>query len=365
MTTFMERQRAFKLVAAGGAALALQGCIAAAFPIAASGLLASGARTSGTDEAETAIGAPAQTASLAPEPKTAADAVGGLTTVPEPEIGAPALANVAETGDTSTAAITSVEPETAPQVSSSVPDNSPSGLTPIATAVAPPVSAAAPIAAAVPPPSSPPPSPVSPSAPQPTAAPISTVSPAPVTLFDPLFGYASAPEFVGGQDRTSAMLLDATSLEADRVKCTNATPTVLIDLDPKEGELFPIDAGTASPALAERLTQLRAQGVSIAWISNSSADRESIIRVALFRSGLDQLGADRLLLVRAPDQRKQLLREQLAETSCLVAIAGDERADFHELFDYLLNPSDAVALEPMIGEGWFIIPTPLLAEGTR
>ena len=66
--------------------------------------------------------------------------------------------------------------------------------------------------------------------------------------------------------------------------------------------------------------------------------------------------------MRSSEDRKQTRRDQLAEASCLIAIAGDERADFHELFDYLRNPSDADALEPMMGDGWFIIPTPLLSE---
>ena len=84
---------------------------------------------------------------------------------------------------------------------------------------------------------------------------------------------------------------------------------------------------------------------------------------ALVRSGLDMSRSDRLLLIGAPSDRKQSLRDAVAGTSCLVAIAGDTRSDFHELFDYLLNPGDANALQPMIGNGWFIIPTPLLPEG--
>ena len=55
-------------------------------------------------------------------------------------------------------------------------------------------------------------------------------------------------------------------------------------------------------------------------------------------------------------------REQLAQLSCLIAIAGDTRSDFDELYDYLLDPNDAAPLEPIIGEGWFLIPTPLLSE---
>ena len=44
---------------------------------------------------------------------------------------------------------------------------------------------------------------------------------------------------------------------------------------------------------------------------------------------------------------------------CVVALAGDERADFDELFQYLKNPAAAAPLEALIGKGWFLIPQPL------
>lgn len=168
-----------------------------------------------------------------------------------------------------------------------------------------------------------------------------------------------------GPDRASAVLIDAAALRPERMECAQGTSTVLIDLDPKGEDLLPVDVSSASPALAQRLAELRRKGVAIAWISGLAADKENDIRIALFRSGLDPLSTDDILLMRSSDERKQLRRDQLAQTSCLIAIAGDERSDFHELFDYLLNPADARALEPLIGEGWFLIPTPLLSERAR
>jgi len=52
----------------------------------------------------------------------------------------------------------------------------------------------------------------------------------------------------------------------------------------------------------------------------------------------------------------------------VVAIAGDERGDFDELFDYLRDPGSAVGLYPMMGEGWFLVPslgTPAAASTER
>jgi len=49
-------------------------------------------------------------------------------------------------------------------------------------------------------------------------------------------------------------------------------------------------------------------------------------------------------------------------------MAGDDRADFDELYSYLRNPNGAVMLEPMFNNGWFLTPPPLVeateANGT-
>lgn len=378
MKKTQEGHRALKIVAICCAAFALQGCVAAAFPLVAGGLMAGGGRIEPTtDMADLETPSPENIADKAVanvEPETPVAEVVELaeTTPIAPAVGnnaeaievvsqdenAPtdaetvavqelAQTDVVETPMTSASAVSIAAPEpeaTAPAEVANAAATNPVPIAETSSAVS-----AAPVQSSV----------------DRTPALSASQAVAGVTLFDPLYNYAASPDFAGEGERQSAMLANATALEAARIKCKSGTPTVLIDLDPKDAELFPVDAGTASPAFAERLTQLRNQGVSIAWISQSGTDKESLLRVALFRSGLDQLGADRILLIAGPDQRKQLLREHLAETSCLVAIAGDERSDFHELFDYLLNPADAVALEPLIGDGWFIIPTPLLAQGSQ
>ena len=78
-------------------------------------------------------------------------------------------------------------------------------------------------------------------------------------------------------------------------------------------------------------------------------------------SGLDPDSADQLLLMRYPGDRKQTRRADLAKVSCIIAIAGDTRKDFDELFEYLVNPEAALALELLIGQGWFLIP-PVIAQ---
>ena len=57
--------------------------------------------------------------------------------------------------------------------------------------------------------------------------------------------------------------------------------------------------------------------------------------------------------------RKQTRRRAFAEEHCVVAILGDEKADFDELYQYLRSPDDAVTLERLVGDRWFLAPTPL------
>ena len=57
------------------------------------------------------------------------------------------------------------------------------------------------------------------------------------------------------------------------------------------------------------------------------------------------------------------MREQAAQTACLVAIAGDERRDFDELFGYLRDPTMATHFDSLLGAGWFLVPNPLAPPG--
>ena len=195
---------------------------------------------------------------------------------------------------------------------------------------------------------------------QPSATPSALVE---ADAYAELIRYASEQVQGSAQSGTpqSAILLDPTTLREKRAPCLANLPTVLIDLDPEDGRFALENSGTASPAFVEGLAQLREAGIAIAWISAHSAADADGIRVALKRSGLDPDSEDQLLLMRYPGDRKQTRRDDLVKVSCVIAIAGDSRSDFNELFDYLVNPEAALALELLIGQGWFLIP-PALTE---
>ena len=163
----------------------------------------------------------------------------------------------------------------------------------------------------------------------------------------------------------SAILDDPSTLRETRAPCPANIPTVLIDLDP-EGSLFAADlAGQTSPVLVRGLKRLREANVAIVWISGQSAAMAGDVRMSLVNSGLDPEGNDQLLLMRYPGDRKQTRREDLAKASCVIAIAGDTRKDFDELFEYLVNPEAALALELLIGQGWFLTPPVIDANRTQ
>jgi hypothetical protein len=161
-----------------------------------------------------------------------------------------------------------------------------------------------------------------------------------------------------GQRPVSAVLRNPAALDGKRLTCGDADPTVLIDLDPGSEAFDPASAGSAPPSFALSLAALREEGVTIVWLSQNSAAIADQMRDALIRSGLDPQSQDQLLLMRYPDDRKQTRRKDLAQQACLIAIAGDQRSDFDELYDYLVNPDAAVTLEPMFGNGWFLISQP-------
>lgn len=158
------------------------------------------------------------------------------------------------------------------------------------------------------------------------------------------------------EPRRSAILATPGSLQPETMECSVRPSAVLVDLDPASGarnfaELPP------DPALARGLQALRLEGVFVFWISDASAAEAGTLRKRLTETGLDPTTDDGILLMRRAEDRKQLRRKELSQTHCLIAILGDERSDFDELYDYLKDPAAASPLEALIGNGWFLVPT--------
>ena len=183
-------------------------------------------------------------------------------------------------------------------------------------------------------------------------------------LFASFANYAIQQAFPtsGEEPRLSAMLENPGLLDGERRTCGDQPLGVLIDLDPEDA-LLPLDVAAAQPDHrdANLLESLRRQGVKIGWLSGRSAADAGDIRSWLQTTDLDQSGEDILLLMRYPDDRKQSRRAEFAREFCVIAIAGDRQTDFDELYEFLIDPAKAIALEALYGDGWFMIP-PLTSQ---
>ena len=173
------------------------------------------------------------------------------------------------------------------------------------------------------------------------------------------FSLARLAELPSGGRRQSMLLADPSTLDPELKACGNLPPAVLIDLDPANGLMPLVSRESTRPELAGYLAQLRQRGVTVYWISGHGPGQASAIRRRLVASGLDPEGADPLIVTRFAGESKQERRYALGESNCLLAIMGDQRADFDELYDFVLDPSMAAPLEEHLGRGWFLAPPPL------
>lgn len=179
--------------------------------------------------------------------------------------------------------------------------------------------------------------------------------------FDAFYGYALTQAETDPLEAPmrSAMLVDPAALEPLRQDCGLRPPAVLIDLDPAGSLYDPQTGWRGQQPLSEVVAVLRSRKIAIAWITGQPAGLEAPVRGRLGASGLDPAGKDRLLMVDDFLKSKQKLRASFGQDFCIIAIAGDSREDFDELYSYLKNPEAALPLDELIGAGWFLTPTPI------
>lgn len=176
------------------------------------------------------------------------------------------------------------------------------------------------------------------------------------------YAEASARGAKGGADLASAMLSDPVALDGKRRRCAVGEQLVaVIDLDPVGGLFAPPANPAPQPGLALGLALLRDAGVEIAWLTDLPVSQSGALRTALEQAGLDPRGQDIISLRRDESDHKARRRDNLAGITCIIAIAGDERPDFDERYKYLRNPEAGAGIEPLIGDGWFLI-EPLLGK---
>lgn len=162
--------------------------------------------------------------------------------------------------------------------------------------------------------------------------------------------------------RTSA-LLDQSSLSGvpEMAKCGGGRPALVLDLDPGTKPFDLSDPPAPARGLADRLRGIRATGTAVVWLASVPDTARKELATILKATGLDPLGIDGFLLLRGNETRKQQLLNRAGDEWCVIAVAGDRKGDFDEVFDYLRNPDGpvALALEQHLGRGWFLVPPPI------
>jgi len=148
-------------------------------------------------------------------------------------------------------------------------------------------------------------------------------------------------------------------------RCNAREKAVIIDLDRRIGDqnIRPsLASASAQPGIAESVRKIRAAGLKIIWISDASDESTDAVVKMLRRTDLSRASDnDFLSLNRGRRDRKQLRRREAADRFCIVAMLGDDRSDFDELYQYLRRQDSALALGPMIGRGWFLASSPLIS----
>ena len=165
-----------------------------------------------------------------------------------------------------------------------------------------------------------------------------------------------------GKVRKSALLDQRSLVEVPRMRaCADQRSAVLIDLDPGTGTFDLDDPPAPEPGLANHLRRIRGTGTAVVWVASLPQTQSKRLGTTLKATGLDPLGIDKVMLLSGAETRKQQLLDRADAEWCVLAIVGDRKADFDEVFDYLRNPDGpiGIALEQFIGAGWFLAPPPI------
>jgi hypothetical protein len=165
-----------------------------------------------------------------------------------------------------------------------------------------------------------------------------------------------------GETVRSAILVDQVSLTTPKtLSCDGKPILVVIDVDVAPGTPAEMDVQRQN-GFADILQVMRESDISIAWLADADEARLKPI-LDLLREGEQPVmrDIDLMLFGQPGGYRKQERRWQLARDHCVVAIAGDRKADFDELYEYLRDQSYAIRLEAFMGKGWFELPHPVAA----
>ncbi len=202
-----------------------------------------------------------------------------------------------------------------------------------------------------------------------------------------------AMDKANGQPGISTILARGATLDRPKfVPCDDKPPAVVFDID--ETVLLnlgfeshaartgaPYDEGrwqrwestgagkvAAVPGALEAIAAARGAGITVVFNSNRSAVNAAATAAALQSAGLGSaVHGDTLWLKgdAGTGSGKDERRWRIAEKYCVVALVGDQLGDFSDLFNTYspISARRGVAVQPMVaplwGSGWFILPNPV------
>jgi hypothetical protein len=178
---------------------------------------------------------------------------------------------------------------------------------------------------------------------------------------NPFIGFAleKAAQRRAGEAFSSALLVKNVALyKPEFLPCDDRPLAVMIDVDDADAA----DNTPAQPDFAAGLAKLRQAEIEIIWVSERRAEARDELLSRLQDTRLMPDQPDTLILSRGRGDRKQLERLDAAAGRCVVALLGDKRSDFDELFDFLRSEDNGFALDRMWGKGWFVSNAPLFAN---
>ncbi|MEH6790340.1 hypothetical protein [Parasphingorhabdus sp.] len=177
------------------------------------------------------------------------------------------------------------------------------------------------------------------------------------------YALAQSARLQEGEGVRSVVLIPQVDIFRPKTMACEGKPlAVLIDLDGASGgNWLAADTLYRQNGLIEVLDSLRSAEISVIWLSDQPVAASRKISAILSDAGLSQSQTDDFLFLdRGGEDRKQERRWDAARNYCIVAMAGDDRSDFDELYSYLRDPDGAITLENMFGNGWFLTPPPLV-----
>lgn len=161
----------------------------------------------------------------------------------------------------------------------------------------------------------------------------------------------------------SAVLVEKVSLAFPKmIECSIKPLAVIIDIDVDQRKTWDVEASNGMPSdgsLAEVVEMLRARDIKLIWFTDGIQSELPEILGPLRNGAFPAVKSDDLVSFGAKrGARKQERRWKLARDYCVVAVAGDTKSDFDELYDYLRDQSYAIRLDAFWNRGWFLLPPP-------